>query len=157
MATLEIPVIGDKSSAKEQFFKLLADGEIREMNDIRYGIIPLSEDDELLLYFFDQNELDQFATWELILPHSPGCIVVCNLDKPEILKNNINTIEWLEKKSPVPLLLCAEAEMDELPEAFSREEFQFGDQRALHVFNPNNRETVKTILNELIVEAVKSS
>lgn len=150
MNILEIPVIGSRKSEKESIYSLLSDQSLRKFEGLDVGSFSLSKNLEIYFYFLNQEDNDYLYLWDLIIPYSIGCIVVCEPSIPEIFSRNVEVIEKLESYYSTPLVLCSISEpqgdqqisQEIQPSEQSNREFQY--------FNPMDKKSAKDILIKLI-------
>ena len=145
MKIIEIPVIGSRSSRKENFYNLLSDNSLRNFEGFDLGLLKLDEEYAVHFYFMNMENENYYYLWDIIIPHAVGCLVVCEWQNHQSVDENLKTIEYLEQRFSTPLYICSLPADEEVPESFINEELQKG-QRKLFSFDPENKESAKEIL-----------
>jgi hypothetical protein len=150
MNIIEIPVIGSRSSGKENFYTLLSGDALRNFEGFDMGLLKLDEENTLYFYFMNmENEVHKYL-WDIIIPHAVGCILVCEWRDHQSVDENLRTIEYLERRFSTTIHICSLPASDEVPESFINEELAQGGLRQLHSFNPENKESIKDILLKVV-------
>lgn len=150
MNILEIPVIGNRNNEKEKIFSLLSDQPIRNFEGLDFGFLKLNSDLAIYLYFLNQESENYKYLWDIIIPHSIGCVLVFDWRSSQLIEENLKTIEYIEKRFSTPMHICSLPTDDEMPDDLIREELEQGSRRHLYTFNPNNKESVKDILLKVV-------
>lgn len=146
MNIIEIPVIGSRDSGKEKLFTLLSAEALRNFEGFDLGLLKLDEDNALHFYFMNIENENYKYLWDIIIPHSLGCLLVCEWRDHQSVDDNLKTIEYLEKRFALPLHICSLPVSDEVPESFIYEELEHGSDRKLHSFDPESKKSAKEIL-----------
>jgi hypothetical protein len=145
MKIIELPVIGSRSSQKENLYNLLCENALRNFEGFDLGLLKLDEEYAIHFYFMNMENENYYYLWDIILPHAIGCVLVCEWQNHQSVDINLKTIEYLERRFSTPLYICSIPANEEVPESFINEELQKG-QRKLFSFNPENKESAKEIL-----------
>ena len=150
MRVLEIPVIGSRKSEKEKLFTLLANKPLRKFEGLDVGFLDLGHDYFLYFYFLNQESEDYFYLWDLILPHAPGCLVVCDFGNPEIFSRNVEVIEILRNRFDTPLHICSLPVEGKEPEGLHSVMIGAAKPEEYRYFNPRDKKSAKSILKSLL-------
>jgi hypothetical protein len=149
MNIIELPVIGSRESGKEKLFTLLSDNSLRNFEGFDLGLIQLDDDNAIYFYFLNmENETYQYL-WDIIIPHSVGCVLICEWQDHQSVDDNLKTIDYLERRFSTPLHICSLPVTEEVPESFINEELDQG-QRNLSSFDPQSKESAKEILLKVL-------
>ncbi len=146
MNIIEIPVIGSRSSEKEKFYTLLSGDALRNFEGFDLGLLKLDEENFLYFYFMNIENETYHYLWDIIIPHAVGCVLICEWRDHQSVDDNLKTIEYLERRFATPLHICSLPVSDEMPVSFINEELEHSDQRKLYSFEPENKESAKGIL-----------
>jgi signal recognition particle receptor subunit beta len=150
MNIIEIPVIGSRYSEKEKFYTLLTGETLRNFEGFDLGLLKL-DDDNYVYFYFMTMENDTFRyLWDIIIPHAIGCILVCEWRDHQSIDDNLKIIEYLETRFSTPLHICSLPASQDVPESYLNEELQQNNQRKLYSFDPENKESVKNILIQIV-------
>jgi len=145
MNIIELPVIGSRYSNKEIFFSLFSDNALRNFEGFDLGLLKLDDENIIHFYFMNmENDTYQYL-WDIIIPHSLGCLLICEWRDHQSIDDNLKTIEYLETRFSTPLHICSLPASEEVPESFIKEELEHG-QRKLYSFDPENKDSAKDIL-----------
>ena len=150
MNIIEIPVIGSRDSGKEKLYTLLSGEALRNFEGFDLGLLKLDKDTALHFYFMNMENESYKYLWDIIIPHSIGCLLVCEWRDHQSVDDNLKTIEYLERRFSLPLHICSLPVSDEVPESFINEELEHGSDRKLYSFDPENKESAKQILLDLL-------
>ena len=146
MNIIEVPVIGSRSSGKEKIYTLLSGDALRNFEGFDLGLLKLDEENFLYFYFMNIENETYHYLWDIIIPHAVGCVLICEWRDHQSVDDNLKTIEYLERRFSTPLHICSLPPSDEVPESFINEELEHGGQRKLYSFDPENKESAKDIL-----------
>lgn len=149
MNIIEIPVIGSRYSGKEKLFTLLSDTSLRNFEGFDLGLLKLDDENALYFYFMNMENENYFYLWDIIIPHAVGCLLICEWQDHQSVDDNLKTIEYLERRFSTPLHICSLPASEEVPESFINEELEKG-QRKLYSFDPENKESAKDILLQVL-------
>lgn len=150
MNILEIPVIGNKENNKDKIFTLLSDQPLRNFEGLNFGCLELEEDLMIYFYFLNQENVNYRYLWDIIIPHAPGCILICDWKNSQLIEDNLRTIEYIENKFHTPIHICSLPSSGEVPDTLIEEELKQNGERQLHAFDPTKKESAKNILLEVI-------
>ena len=150
MNILEIPVIGNRNSQKEKIFSMLCEQPIRNFQGLDFGFLKLNEENAIYLYFLNQENESYKYYWDIIIPHAIGCILIFEWSNPQIIEDNLKTLEYLEKRFSTPLFICSLSMGEEIPEDLVREELEQNGKRKLYSFDPASKQSVKEILLNVV-------
>ena len=104
---LEIAIISSRTSEKEKLYSLLSDIPLRNFQGLKFGSISLDQEHDIYLYFLNQENETYYYLWDLIIPHTVSCLVMCDWDEQEILESNLATLDKLEEEYSTPINICA--------------------------------------------------
>jgi len=110
-----------------------------------------------IFYFLDQENENYLYLWDLLIPHAIGCVVVCEFNKPEIFKKNVEIIENIENRYQTPLHICTLLSETEIPGDIENKEFSGEENRKVIQFDPSNKTSAKDILLEILGGALTSN
>ncbi len=150
MKVLEIPVIGSSKTEKEKLYTLLSEEPVRNFRGLDFGSVQLSKDFVIYLYFLNQENENYDFLWDLIIPHSIGCLVVCDLESEEIAVANISVIDQLLGKFSTPLHICTLKRHKDLPDILKERGFDIENNLELLYFDPSDKNSAKDILLNII-------
>jgi len=146
MNIIELPVIGSRNSGKEKLFSLLSGDALRNFEGFDLGLLKLDEENTLHFYFMNMENENYKYLWDIIIPHSIGCLLICEWHDHQSVDDNLKTIEYLERRFDSPLHICSLPVSEEVPESFIYEELEHGSDRKLYSFDPEKKESAKEIL-----------
>ena len=146
MNVLEIPVIGSRKSAKEQIFTLLSQQNLRKFEGLDVGCLDLSNNFTIYFYFLHQEDENYYYLWDLIIPYSLACLVVCDVSNIDIFEKNLEIIKNLEKKFTAPLYISYLSVSGEQPGFFKEKAQEFKEKREFIEFNPQDKKSAKDLL-----------
>ena len=150
MNILELPVIGNRDNDKDKIFTLLSDQPLRNFEGLDFGCLKLEEDLMIYLYFLNQENDNYRYLWDIVIPHTLGCILVCDWKNSQLIEENLRTIEYIEQKFNTPLHVCSLPASGEVPESLIEEELKQNGERQIYSFDPTKKESAKNILLEVI-------
>jgi len=150
MNILEIPVIGSRNSGKENIFTLLSQDALRNFEGFDLGLLKLSEENNIYFYFMNMENDAYRYLWDIIIPHAVGCLLICEWRDHQSVDDNLKTLDYLERRYSTSIHICSLPASEEVPESFINEELAHGDQRILHSFDPDSKDSVKDILLKVI-------
>ena len=150
MNILEIPVIGSRNSGKEKIFTLLSQDALRNFEGFDLGLLKLDEENIIHFYFMNMENDAYRYLWDIIIPHAVGCLLICEWRDHQSVDDNLKTLDYLERRYSTSIHICSLPASDEVPESFINEELAHGDQRILHSFDPDSKDSIKNILLKVI-------
>lgn len=150
MNIIEIPIIGSRNCGKEKLFTLLSQEALRNFEGFDLGLLKLDEENSLYFYFMNMENESYRYLWDIIVPHTAGCILICEWHDHQSIDDNLKTIDFLERRFSTPLYICSLPASDEVPESYINEELEQGGQRKLYSFDPESKESAKKILLEVL-------
>jgi hypothetical protein len=146
MNIIELPVIGSRYSEKEKLFTLLSGDALRNFEGFDLGLLKLDGENALHFYFMNMENESYKYLWDIIVPHSIGCLLICEWRDHQSVDDNLKTIEYLERRFSSPLHICSLPVSDDIPESFIYEELEHGSNRRLYSFDPESKASAKEIL-----------
>jgi len=150
MNILEIPVIGSPNSGKESFFTLLSQDSLRNFEGFDLGLLKLNDQNIIHFYFMNMENENYRYLWDIIIPHSVGCLLVCEWRDHQSVDDNLKTIDYLERRYSTSIHICSLPASEEVPESDINDELERGGQRNLYNFDPESKQSVKDILINLL-------
>lgn len=154
---LEIPVIGSRDSEKEKIYSLCSDQALRKFEGMDFGFLKFDGDLSIYFYFLDQEDDNYLYLWDLLIPHAIGCLVVCDFDRSDIFKKNVEIIENIENRYQTPLHICALPSESEIPGEIEKKELSGEEKRKVLKFDPNDKTSARDILLAILGEVSTSS
>ena len=145
MNIIELPVIGSRNSGKEKIYTLLSGNPLRNFEGFDLGLLKLDDENSINFYFMNLENANYQYLWDIIIPHSVGCLMICEWKDHQSVDDNLNSIEYVETRFSTPLHVCSLPASEEVPESFIKEELAHGS-RKLYSFDPDNKESAKEIL-----------
>lgn len=150
MNILEIPVIGSWKSDKESLFTLLSDQPLRKFAGLDVGYLPLELNLAIYFYFMNQENEEYMYLWDLIIPHSIGCVVICDLENAEIFEKNVEIIEYLKDRYSSNLFICSLPVQGEEPAVLRSKGMVPDDIAEFLFFDPNDKTSAKEVLSKIL-------
>jgi len=150
MNILEIPVIGSWKSDKESLFTLLSDQPLRKFGGLDVGYLPLEANLAIYFYFMNQENKEYMYLWDLIIPHSIGCVVICDLENSEIFEKNVEIIEYLKDRYSSNLFICSLPVQGEEPAVLRSKGMVPDDIAEFLFFDPNDKTSAKEVLSKIL-------
>ena len=150
MNILEIPVIGSRSSKKENIFTLLSQDALRNFEGFDLGLLKLNDENIIHFYFMNMESDTYHYLWDIIIPHAVGCLLVCEWRDHQSVDENLKTIDYLEGRFSTSLHICSLQASEDVPESYINDELEQGGQRNLYSCDPESKESVKDILLKVL-------
>ncbi len=150
MNILEIPVIGSWKSEKENLFTLLSDQPLRKFEGLDVGYLSLQPDLAFYFYFINQENEEYKYLWDLIIPHSIGCVVICDLENTEIFEKNVETIEYIKDRYSSNIYICSLPVKGEEPAVLKSKGLVPDEIAEFMFFDPKDKASAKQILSKIL-------
>ena len=150
MNILEIPVIGSRSSGKENIFTLLSKDALRNFEGFDLGLLKINDENLIHFYFLNMENENYRYLWDIIIPNAVGCLLVCEWRDHQSVDDNLKVIDYLEQRYATSIHICSLPASEEVPESDIKDELERGGQRNLYSFDPESKESVKEILIKVL-------
>lgn len=146
MQIVEIPVVVNESIDCAALFSSIGQSELRRYEGMDFSSVQLDESHQVYFYFLDQAKPQYHYLWDMIIPHSPGCLVVCDWKNKDILDQSMKSLEYLENRFSTPAYACVLGTPDSLPESLKESGFTLGSDKRLRFLTTSDKESVKKVL-----------
>jgi hypothetical protein len=98
----------------------------------------------------NQENEEHLYLWDLIIPRSIGCLVVCDLGNTEIFEKNVEVIERMKERYSTDLYICSLPVEGEEPAVLKSKGLVPDDVTEFLYFNPQDKKSAKTILLSIV-------
>ena len=147
---LEIPIIGSRINEKERLYSLLSDSPLRNFQGLKFGSISLDKDHEIYLYFLNQENEKYYYLWDLIIPNTIACLVMCEWNNQELFESNLALVEKLEEDYSTPIHICVFKLQKKIEQILLKEGLLLDKNKRLLFFDPEDKNSAKNILLNII-------
>ena len=147
---LEIAIISSRTSEKEKLYSLLSDTPLRNFQGLKFGSINIDQEHDIYLYFLNQENETYYYLWDLIIPHTVSCLVMCDWDDQEILESNLAILEKLEEEYFTPIHICVFKLQEKIDPILQKEGLLLDKNKKLLFFDPEDKNTAKNVLLDLL-------